>query len=53
MIEPAGDDGLVVKRSFGDVLTRYPDEINAQRFFFEACGAPTRPRPRRLLAFVK
>lgn len=46
-------DWAVVKRSFGDVLTRYPNEWNAQWFFYEACRHADRPAATFLRKFVK
>ncbi len=42
-----------VKVSYDDVLKRFPDDWNAQRFFFEACRRSDKPEARHLLTFVK
>ena len=46
-------DWAAVKVSFDDVLKRYPDDWNAQWYFFEACMHADKPEARHLLAFVK
>jgi hypothetical protein len=42
-----------VKVSYDDVLKRFPDGWNAQRFFFEACRRSDKLEARHLLTFVK
>ena len=42
-----------LKASMHDVLQRYPDDWNAQPFFFEACGRSDKAEAQRLLAYVK
>lgn len=43
----------MLKASMHDVLQRYPDDWNAQPFFFEACSRSDKAEAQALLAFVK
>lgn len=46
-------DWTTVKVSIDDVLRRYPDEWNAQWFFFEACKHSDKAEAQHLLSFIK
>jgi hypothetical protein len=48
-----GVDWATLKASMDDVLRRYPDDWNAQPFFFEACSRSDKAEAQHLLAFVK
>ena len=48
-----GVDWGAVQASMDDVLQRYPDEVNAQRFFYIACERADKAMAQHLLPWVK